>query len=120
MAAQKNIVTVPLGAPSGTTVGGVLKLPNPVGQDLLVTLLALEITTATVTADAKLNAGIDADGLTGSNNLIAAASAEATGILSNLAGSKVAKWPASGFLVVTATDDVSDLVGVAHFQWAYA
>ena len=122
MSAQTGSLKVPLTAATSNAVGGVLKLQNPEGVDLIVTRLVLDITTKS-TGAATVDAGIDDDGDTSSDNLIDGLDVNAAaGVFDNLGsggtnGLTTVLWPAGHHLVITASADASGLEGYAHVQY---
>jgi len=120
MSAGTGSFKAPLTAPAGTTVGGVLKLQNPEGVDLIVTRLLLDIEAAA--AGVTVDAGIDDEGDTSSDNLIDGGSVAATGVIDNISdagtnGKAAVLWPAGHHLVITASGAGATLKGTAHVQW---
>lgn len=124
MAAQTGSLKVPLTAVTGTAVGGALKLINPEGVDLIITRFVLDVTTKS-TGAATVDAGVDDDGDTTSDNLIDGLSVATAGVYDNIGsagsnGKGVVRWPAGGFIVVTASATLAGLVGSAHVQFVRA
>ena len=110
-----------LTAATTTAVGGVLKLQNPEGADLIVTKLVLDITTE-ATGAANVNAGIDDAGDADSDNLIDGLDVgTAAGVFDNGANAGTnggsAKWATGEYLVITASATTADMVGNAYIQW---
>lgn len=125
MSAQTGSLKVPLTAATSDAVGGVLKLENPEGVDLIVTRLVLDVTTKS-TGAATVDAGIDDDGATSSDNLIDGLDVNtAAGVFDNVTnggtnGKAAVKWPAGHYLVISASATVAGLVGNAHVQYVRA
>lgn len=106
------------------TVGGVLKLLNPEGVDLIIPSggLLLDVTTA-ATAACTVDAGIDSDGTTSADNLIDGLDVNAAaGQFDNIADKGTDggpyKWGATEYLVISkATGAAAGLAGYAYIQW---
>lgn len=121
MAEQTGSYRAALTAATDTTVGGVLKVENPEGADLIVTDLILDVSTE-ATGAASVDAGIDDAGDANSDNLIDGLDVgSAAGVFSNNtdAGTNggIAVWPEGEYLVITASADATGLVGYAHVQY---
>lgn len=121
MAEQKGAYMYALTAVTGTTAGGALRLENPLGVDLIVTDLILDITTAS-TGAATVDAGIAANGTTSADNLIDGKSVATAGVFNNVNdagtnGRKTVKWGASQYLTITASATLAGLVGNAYIKW---
>ena len=125
MSAQSGAYKVALTAVTTTAVGGVLKLLNPEGVDLLITRFMLDITTASAGA-ATVDAGVDDGGDVSSDNLIDGLNVNAAaGLFDNVDdqgsnGQSAVRWPAGQYIVVTASATVAGLVGNAYVQWVRA
>lgn len=124
MSAQTNSLKVPLVAATGTTVGGVLKVLNPEGVDLIITRLVLDVTTQSAGA-ATVDAGVDDGGDVSSDILIDGKSVAAAGVFDNIEdggtnGRAAVKWPAGHYLVATASATTAGMVGSAHIQFIRA
>jgi hypothetical protein len=119
---QKNAYKVALTAATSTAVGGVLKLRNELGGDLIVKRLILDITTKS-TGAATVDAGVHADGTASSDNLIDGLDVNAAaGVFDNLKnpgtnGKAAVKWKAGEYIVITASATVAGLVGNAYIEW---
>jgi len=111
-----------LTAVTTTTAGGALSVVNPLGVDLIVTDLILDITTE-ATGSATVDAGIAADGTTSADNLIDAGNVgAAVAVLNNVDnagsnGKKCVKWGATEYLTITASATLAGLVGNAYIKW---
>lgn len=108
--AQGNIV-----AATDTTVGGMFKIQNDFGQDLIVTDVLLDLTTG-ATGVASMDMGTHATGLASSNNLFDALAMQAlTGVKDNRknggAAGGMAVWKKDEYIVATATATMAGLVG---------
>lgn len=124
MAEGKGLYRVALTAGTTTTGGDVLSLANPEGEDLIVTRLLLNITTAS-TGAATVDAGIAADGTTSSDTLIdgldvnAAAglfdNADATDQGTNGKASRT--WDSDEYLTITPSATCAGLVGYAYIEY---
>jgi len=104
-----------LTAATDTTVGGVLKLENTFDEDLLITDLILDVTTE-ATGAGTIDAGVDDDGADSSDNLIDGLDVGTAAIVaSNLTdpgtNGGIAKWASGEYLVITASADLTGLVG---------
>lgn len=106
------------------TVGGVLKLANPEGVDIIIPSggLLLDITTI-ATAACTVDAGIDSDGTTSADNLIDGLDVHsATGQFDNIADKGTDggphKWGADEYLVISkASGATAGLAGYAYIQY---
>lgn len=113
---------VPLTAATTTAVGGVLKVQNPENADVIITRLVLDVQKPSSGA-ATVDAGIDDDGDTSSDNLIDGLDVNAAaGVFDNLGsggtnGLTTVLWPAGHHLVITASADATGLEGDAHVQY---
>ena len=121
MAEHMGSYKVALTAATDTTVGGVLKLQNPEGADLILTRLVLDVTTAS-TGGATVDAGIDDDGDETSDNVIDGMDVNAAaGVFDNItdAGTNggCAKWNEDEYLVITASATTAGMVGNAYIEW---
>ena len=124
MSAQTNSLKVALVAATGTTVGGVIKLQNPEGVDLIITRLVLDVTTQSAGA-ASVDAGVDDGGDVSSDTLIDGLSVATAGVYDNVEnggtnGKAAVRWPAGHYLVATATATTAGMVGSAHVQFIRA
>lgn len=125
MSAQTGSYKAALTAATTTAVGGVLKVLNPEGVDLIVTRLILDITTQ-ATGTPTVDGGIDDGGDVSSDNLLdGLAIGTAAGTFDNVEGGgtngqATVKWPAGHFLVITASASAAGLVGNAHIQYIRA
>ncbi len=121
MAEQTGSYKAALTAADDDTVGGVLKIQNDFGGDVIVTDLILDITTE-ATGSANVDAGIDDGGDVSSDNLIDGLDVNAaTGVFDNHtdAGTNggMAKWAEGEYLVITASATLAGLVGNAYIKW---
>lgn len=124
MSAQTNSLKVPLTAVTDITAGGVLKLTNPEGVDLIITRLVLDVTTPSSGA-ATVDAGVHATGASSVDNLIDGQSVATAGVFDNVShggtnGKAVARWAAGSVLTITASATLAGLVGFAHVQFIRA
>lgn len=132
MAAQSGALKIPLTAATTNAVGGVIKLENTEGVDLIITRAILDITTE-ATGTPTLSMGIDDEGDVSSNTLFdAVAIGTAAGVLDNLltpshggsepgvANKPSVRWPAGHFLVATASASAAGLEGNAFIQFIRA
>ncbi len=124
MSAQTNSLKVPLTAVTGTTAGGVLKLTNPEGVDLIITRLVLDVQEPSAGA-ATVDAGVHATGAASVDNLIDGQSVAAAGVFDNVGdggtnGKAAVKWAAGSVLTITASASLAGLVGFAHVQFIRA
>jgi hypothetical protein len=124
MSAQTGSLKVALTAATGTTAGGVLKLENPEGVDLLITRFVLNVTTKS-TGAATVDAGVNSDGSASNDTLIDGLSVATAGVYDNLGsggsnGKAIVRWPAGHFVVVTASATTAGMVGDAHIQYVRA
>ena len=102
-------------AATTTAVGGVLKLLNDTGKDLMVELMLIQVTTAS-TGVATLDIGVDDGGDVSSDNLIDGVDVNTAPIIaSNVVGGgtngKHALWKKGEYIVATASATVAGLVG---------
>lgn len=121
MTPQNGALKAALTAATTTAVGGVLKLVNPEGVDLLITRLMLDITTAS-TGAATVDAGVDDGGDVSSDNLIDGKSVATAGIFDNTEdggtnGKGVVKWKAGEYLVCSASATTAGMVGNAYIEY---
>ena len=115
---------VALTAATDTTAGGVLSMANPEGIDLLITRFILNVTTQS-TGAGTVDAGIAANGTTSNDTLIDGKSVAAAGVFDNIEdqgtnGKSTVKWGASQFVTVTASADLTGLVGEALISYVPA
>lgn len=112
--AEEFVLCGSLTAATSTAVGGVIKLLNDTGDDLIVTHMMVNITTKS-TGAATLDIGIDDGGDTSSDNLIDGMNAETVKVHSNLVlpgtNGGMAIWKADEYLVASASATVAGLVG---------
>lgn len=104
-----------LTAATGTTVGGVLKLKNDFGIDLIVTDVFIDIKTKAGAA-ATIDMGVDDGGDVSNDKLLdGLAMATATGVFDNRldAGTNggCAVWKKDEYIVATASSTLAGLVG---------
>ncbi len=123
MPKQTGSLKVPLTAATTTAAGGVLKLQNPEGEDLILTRLVLDVATQSSGA-ATVDAGIDDDGANSSDIVIDGLSVATAGVFDNLKnggtnGRAAVLWPADHHLVITASATTAGLVGFAHIDYIY-
>lgn len=122
MSEQTGALKVPLTAATGTTVGGVLKLVNPEGADLLITRVLFDITTKS-TGAATLDVGVDDDGATSNDTIMDGLDVgTAAGLFDNIEnqgtnGKSAVRWPSGYYLVATASASVAGLVGNAYIEY---
>lgn len=121
MTPQIGALKVPLVAATTTAVGGVLKLVNPEGVDLLITRFILDITTAS-TGAATVDAGVDDGGDVSSDTLIDGKSVATAGVFDNTEdggtnGKGVVKWKAGEYLVCSASATTAGMVGNAYIEY---
>ncbi len=122
MSEQKGALKAALTAATTTAVGGVLKLVNPEGADVIIKRFTLDVTTAS-TGAATVDAGIDDGGDVSSDNLLDGLDVNAAaGVFDNFDdqgtnGQATVKWPAGEYLVVTASATVAGLVGYAYIEY---
>lgn len=113
--ADEIILQGALTAATDTDVGGVLKLKNDFGIDLIVTDVFIDIKTKS-TASATIDMGVNVGGNTSSDNLLdGLAVGTATGVFCNRrnAGAKggCAVWKKDEYIVATASGTLEGLVG---------
>jgi len=113
--ADEIILQGALTAATGTAVGGVIKLKNDFGIDLIVTDVFIDIKTK-AGASATIDMGVDDGGDTSSDNLIdGLAMGAATGVFcsrvnaGNAGGCAV--WKKDEYIVATASGTLASLVG---------
>lgn len=113
--ADEIILQGALTAATDTTVGGVLKLKNDFGIDLIVTDVFIDIKTVSAAA-ATIDMGVDDGGDTSSDNLIdGLAMGKATGVFCNRVNAGTnggcALWKKDEYIVATASGTLASLVG---------
>lgn len=106
-----------------TGAGGVLSVKNPFGKDVIVTRLAVRVTTGVATR--TVDAGIAANGTTSSDTLLDGASVATAGIVDNLDdggtnGGATVYWGADKYLTMTASGAVATLAGAAYIHYHLA
>jgi hypothetical protein len=107
---------------TGTSGGGVVSLANTFGRAVVVTGLALNLTTAS-TGAGTVDAGIAAAATTSSDNLIDGASTATIAVLNNgvnagTNGKSAVTWKTDQFLTVSqASGAVAGLVGEAVIKF---
>lgn len=122
MTPQIGALKVALTAATTTAVGGVLKLVNPEGVDLLITRFILDITTKS-TGAATVDAGVDDDGATSNDTLLDGLDVNAAaGVFDNIEnqgtnGKAAVKWKAGEYVVISASATVAGLVGNAYIEY---
>lgn len=103
-----------LTAATSTAVGGVIKVQNDTGDDLIITNMLVDITTKS-TGAATLDIGVDDGGDVSSDNLIDGMNAETVKVHSNLVlpgtNGGMAVWKSGEYVVATASATVAGLVG---------
>lgn len=103
-----------LTAATTTAVGGVLKVQNTFGQDLLITDCVVNITVGS-TGEATLDVGVNTDGTTSSDTLLDGMNAQTVKPHSNLVGGGtnggMAVWKKGEFVVATASATVAGVKG---------
>lgn len=118
----KGAKRVALTAGTTTDGGDVLSLANPEGEDLIITLLVLDVVTP-ATGTPTVDAGVAADATTSSDNLIdGQAVGAAAGSYNSIddAGSNgegCTRWDSSEYLTVTPSASAAGLVGYAYVQY---
>lgn len=113
--ADEIILQGALTAATGTAVGGVLKLKNDFGIDLIVTDVFIDIKTVS-SAAATIDMGVDDGGDTSSDNLLdGLAMGTATGVFCNRVNAGTnggcAVWKKDEYIVATASGTLAGLVG---------
>lgn len=113
--ADEIILQGALTAATDTTVGGVLKLKNDFGIDLIVTDVFIDIKTVSA-ASATIDMGVDDGGDTSSDNLLdGLAMGTATGVFCNRVNAGTnggcAVWKKDEYIVATASGTLASLVG---------
>lgn len=102
--------------------GGCAAIANPEGEDLIITGLALDVTTQS-TGACTLDAGVAADATTSADNLIDGVSVAAAGVKNSVKdagtnGLSYKKWGATEYLTVTqATGAIAGLVGNGYVNY---
>lgn len=112
--ANEYIFAGALTAATTTAVGGVIKLQNPTGKDLIITDVIIDIATASAAAN-SIDMGTDDDGATSSDTLLDGLAMNAVGVHDNringgTAGG-MAVWKAGEYVVATASATLASLVG---------
>lgn len=107
-------------AATGTAVGGVIKLQNTFGVDLLVTHMVVRITTGS-TGAATLDIGVDDGGDVSNDTLLDGMNAQTVKAHSSLVGGGtnggVAVWKKNEYLVATASATTAGMKGT---YWLHA
>ena len=124
MSEGKGCLRVALVAGTTFTGGDVLSLANPEGADLIITRFIINITTA-ATGTPSANAGVAADGVTSSDNLIdgcAIGSAvahfdNADSTLAGTNGRASQPWDSDEYVTVTPSASAVGLVGYAYIEY---
>jgi|GEM_PF-2415813 len=123
---ETRVLKVALTAASDNTVGGVLKLANPLNRTILVEGFVLDVTTAPTDTAGGVDAGIAANSSTSSDNLIDGLVLAAAGVYNNIDnkgtnGKAYQKWTSSQYLnissVVSSHYDLTALVGTATIYY---
>lgn len=103
-----------LTAATTTAVGGVIKLQNDTGVDIIVTDVIIDITTGS-TGAATLDVGVDDGGDVSNDTLMDGLNAQTVAVQNNRnqAGTNggMAVWKADEYIVATASATVAGLVG---------
>lgn len=103
-----------LTAATTTAVGGVLKLQNTTGVDLMVTHMVVRITTGS-TGAATLDIGVDDGGDVSNDTLLDGMNAQTVKSHSSLVGGGtnggVAVWKKDEYIVATASATTAGMVG---------
>lgn len=103
-----------LTAATTTAVGGVLKLQNTTGVDLMVTHMVVRITTGS-TGAATLDIGVDDGGDVSNDTLLDGMNAQTVKSHSSLVGGGtnggVAVWKKNEYIVATASATTAGMVG---------
>lgn len=105
-----------LTAATTTAVGGVIKLQNTMGLDLIVTEVLLDITTASTSA-ATVDVGVDDGGDVSNDTLFDGLDVNAAAGLFNTSknagtnGKHAVVWKKDEYIVATASATVAGLVG---------
>lgn len=103
-----------LTAATTAAVGGVLKLQNTTGVDLMVTHMVVRITTKS-TAAATIDIGVDDGGDVSNDSIIDGMNAETVKSHSSLVGGGtnggVAVWKKGEYIVATASATTAGMVG---------
>lgn len=112
--AKEFSVTGSLVAATDTTVGGVIKVQNTFGVDLIVTDVILDVATASSGA-AALDVGVDDGGDVSSDTLLDGVSVATAGIKrigkNNGTNGGGAVWKADEYVVATASATTAGMVG---------
>jgi hypothetical protein len=115
-------VVVDLAADATPTGGDMISVANPEGEDLLVDMVIIDVTTE-VTGAATADVGVAANGTTSSDNLLDALNiGAAAGTFNNsddqgTNGKVVQKWGASQYITGSASADSTGLVGKAYIRY---
>lgn len=106
------------------TKGGVIKLLNPFGFEVLITRMIVDVTTKT-TGACTIDAGVDADGATGNDTLLDGLDiGTATILTDNLEtpgtnGQSCVKWGSTQYLVASmASGAAAGGVGSVYVEFA--
>lgn len=105
------------------TAGGVAAIANPLGLPLLILRVIVQVATPSAVA-ATVDAGVAADGVTLSDNLLDGLSVAAAGLFDNLDnggtnGKNQQVWAADEFVTISqASGDVTDLAGTVTIIYA--
>ena len=121
MSEQVGAYKAALTADTTGAVGGVLKLLNPEGVDLIITDFILDITTKS-TGAATIDAGVDDGGDVSSDTLLDGVNVNsAAGVFGSMVdggqNGGYVKWPADEYIVATASASVAGLVGNAYIRY---
>lgn len=96
-----------LTAATTTAVGGVAKVLNDSGVDLIITRVLVDIKTAS-TGAANITLGVSPDGTTGNTGLLSATSAATAAVLQNTAAMV---WDKNTYVVSTASATTAGMSG---------
>lgn len=124
MPKQTGSYKLALTAATSNAAGGVLKVRNDFGADVIITRLVLDVTTKS-TGVATLDAGVHATGAASADNVIDGLDVNtAAGVFDNVKnggtnGKAAVAWPAGQYIVITASATVAGLVGNAHVEFIY-
>lgn len=123
MAKQTGALKAPLVAAPTNAAGGVLKLENTFGADVIITRFIVDVQAGSAGV-ATIDAGVHSTGASNSDNLIDGQSAQGAGVFDNIEnggtnGKAVVLWPKGHFIVVTASADATGLEGHAYVDFIY-
>lgn len=120
---QNGALKVPLTAAGTTAAGGVLKVENTFGADVIVTRFLVDVETGASGA-VTIDAGVHATGAATSDTLIDGQSVQAAGVFDNVGnggtnGKAAVLWKKGEFIVASASADAAGLVGHAYVDFIY-